>query len=893
MTTYYIRSGGNNANAGTSTGAAWLTFQYGLDHIGHGDTLDVEAGISFANGGTTFNVPFIAGGTNTIADLKTVRSSAYASLPDARVTESDASNMFKLVGSGSNHVLGTSGNSPKWWKFDGMEITNSGTTFNNGAIIIGGAFTPSSGPTAYGDQFEFTRCYLHPQEHGTSNYMRTSQVGMWWNAGEVNVNKCLITGYYGIYGNAARFYPVTVNATTDIITWDSLSVTEWYATSTLIAHSTGTLPGGLSGDPTYYWPVGTRNVTNAVTNGTTTITSATITFTSGDTGKQFMLTDGTNYLTGRLTFVNSTTATMSAAASWSSSGNTFSIFDNATTLKLSTTKYGPPVNITSAGSGTISLVIPEAINSGAFWSNAGGPYYLDDNFLSANYNPVFLGAGENGSPNEGTIASGATDTAFTLSNTTLIEPGVLMSVETHSTSWSTALGFNWLCDADDTTDTFSIQSPYTTHELLDNDVMICTLSTDYTDTRVPLAGSNLLGPPQRYYVINATSTTFQLSTTRGGSAVNIGASGSFYIGMAGHKWAVGEVATVNHGTGAVTLNWLVRFEGYNQTVIQQPPFTHVYSTAYPEVGGVAKWLGYNVSDFNITHCTLDLDLTSADYVYDRTGAHPKAYVEVKDMDTALWEGNVFQGWPSGIAMTLSNQNGTSPWVNIKDVMIRSNFLKNFSILSFNQLSSSPPSYHGENITITNNLCIGPATYGRYGGPAYFLYGIMGGQGTPVTATHNTIINQQDVDGGALISTSGLPQPFIGSGGDVWKDNIMFWNRNGVLGTPFSTYYPNVVEDNNLIVDHPVWTVGTNPWPNFPNSIYCASMADVDFAGGGTGTDVEDWRLLSSSPGYNAASDSGDIGVDIDVLLEALAGGGGGPEPPDEVIVRANLGMTVL
>ncbi len=44
MTTYYVRTTGSNANAGTSVGAPWLTVKFGLATIAGGDTLDIGPG---------------------------------------------------------------------------------------------------------------------------------------------------------------------------------------------------------------------------------------------------------------------------------------------------------------------------------------------------------------------------------------------------------------------------------------------------------------------------------------------------------------------------------------------------------------------------------------------------------------------------------------------------------------------------------------------------------------------------------------------------------------------------------------------------------------------------------------------------------------------------------
>lgn len=69
----------------------------------------------------------------------------------------------------------------------------------------------------------------------------------------------------------------------------------------------------------------TRTVTDAVTNSTTTLTSATASFTSKDVGKQIVLSGGGSLTTTIASVSNSTTVIMTAPATWSSSGNTAQI----------------------------------------------------------------------------------------------------------------------------------------------------------------------------------------------------------------------------------------------------------------------------------------------------------------------------------------------------------------------------------------------------------------------------------------------------------------------------------------------------------------------------------------------------------------------------------------
>lgn len=69
----------------------------------------------------------------------------------------------------------------------------------------------------------------------------------------------------------------------------------------------------------------TRSVTDAVTNGTTTLISATAEFSSLDVGKQVVLSGGGSLTTIIETYISPTQVTLSAPVGWSSSGNSATI----------------------------------------------------------------------------------------------------------------------------------------------------------------------------------------------------------------------------------------------------------------------------------------------------------------------------------------------------------------------------------------------------------------------------------------------------------------------------------------------------------------------------------------------------------------------------------------
>jgi hypothetical protein len=313
------------------------------------------------------------------------------------------------------------------------------------------------------------------------------------------------------------------------------------------------------------------------------------------------------------------------------------------------------------------------------------------------------------------------------------------------------------------------------------------------------------------------------------------------------------VTAVNDKT--VTYTTLVRNEGGEGYVTSSLP---------PKVGGQARWRGYTIRNVSVTRSTIDIDKEMAKFVLAKSGSKPKAYAEIKLLEDSLWEGNIFQGFPTGIAITLRNQNGFSPWSNVKNVTIRSNLFKEFSAGVIVQLFSGDRlSETGSNIQIVNNLFYGPISHslvGTFPSVVYTSFGV----GAPLLLSHNTFINRQDTSGGPMII--GLA-PMSGA---IVKDNIMYFNRYGTQcalpGNAFNACWPNFTEANNVIINNDSecdYITGRNG--NFRKSFCAANERAVKFSDPAN----NDYRLRPDSPYRNAASDGTDIGVNMNALNAAL------------------------
>jgi len=281
----------------------------------------------------------------------------------------------------------------------------------------------------------------------------------------------------------------------------------------------------------------------------------------------------------------------------------------------------------------------------------------------------------------------------------------------------------------------------------------------------------------------------------------------------------------------------------------------------PHAEAVARWNGEIISDAIVRRNTFDIDTANAQYEFDTYNRRmPKGYLEIKHCDTCLFEGNIFQGWPSVIALNSVNQNGDSPWTTIKNFTFKNNWIKNFGT-AFSGALGNPKGYalwhmatEGTNIVVENNLFTQtnnlPDEYG------YTKIAIWG-YGNGVVIKHNTFINSSG--GGPMFASNGPITNF------TFKDNIAFNNMYGMncgLAT-FSACYPKLTIIKNVIVRNA--ESGYSLESAYPNNYIAQGIDSVGFTNFRGG----DYRLASSSRFKGKGSDGSDPGVNFEELKEAL------------------------
>jgi hypothetical protein len=272
----------------------------------------------------------------------------------------------------------------------------------------------------------------------------------------------------------------------------------------------------------------------------------------------------------------------------------------------------------------------------------------------------------------------------------------------------------------------------------------------------------------------------------------------------------------------------------------------------PDTGGIARWKGDLIHDVEIRHNTLNKpDVWNA-------FSNPKAWIEIKLVKNLVIDGNdMYSGVGTNIALTVRNQDGSSPWSTIEDVTVTNNRMRGYK-WGFGLLMSDneQPSMSGGNLLIRNNLFYEPRPAPN---SAVNFLQLVGGH--DIRIEHNTLVQP----GSPIVSDSPTP-------GFVFRDNIVANYQYGMQCTvppnSLSACWPGLVMKGNVIIDTR-WDKGDGPLSNrYPvSNFYVNSLQDVGFVDPANGN----FQLAPNSKLRGRASDGGDPGCDIPALMAALNG----------------------
>lgn len=266
--------------------------------------------------------------------------------------------------------------------------------------------------------------------------------------------------------------------------------------------------------------------------------------------------------------------------------------------------------------------------------------------------------------------------------------------------------------------------------------------------------------------------------------------------------------------------------------------------------GRAQWKGGVLHDVEIRGNTLHKRPEWHPY------SEPKNWIEFKAGRGIVVEGNLMtSGTPTNITITVRNQNGSSPWIEITDLVFRYNKLVNFKNPGFGIQMKDNEKVTGESggLLIEHNLLVGSTA----GNSSFFLTNA----GYRVTFRHNTVFNV-----GSIAAGDGFPTRSL-----VLTDNILHSGEYGMscfIGNGnVKTCWPDLTMTGNVIVDNRVEQKSNGPLQRFfpAGNVFLESDDDIGFVDAKAG----DYRLAPRSRLKRKSDDGGDPGVDIDGLMKAI------------------------
>jgi hypothetical protein len=299
------------------------------------------------------------------------------------------------------------------------------------------------------------------------------------------------------------------------------------------------------------------------------------------------------------------------------------------------------------------------------------------------------------------------------------------------------------------------------------------------------------------------------------------------------------------------------------------------------------------SDIEIRHNYIFKPLKWRDDPAYSTGTRKilvKNLYESKSVQRVLIDGNVFENmWPgaqAGFAINLTprqaHQHSTQPWTVVQDLTITNNVFRNTAngiaisgqdpgewALKFGG-PAPVPTLLGGRILVKNNLLVNTGGYPGTG----IVFQLANGP-FDVTIQHNTVASRHPNTGGTTLKfTYGAAnadytqmERFTLQDNLFLAQNYPLFAGGGTTLAGVSLAAPSYMWTNNVFAGPWPTPVGvkSNLLPQGNGNAYPASEANIGY----TNLAGRDYRLSSTSPYKNAASDGEDIGVHWDEFNEAI------------------------
>jgi hypothetical protein len=350
----------------------------------------------------------------------------------------------------------------------------------------------------------------------------------------------------------------------------------------------------------------------------------------------------------------------------------------------------------------------------------------------------------------------------------------------------------------------------------------------------------------------ATPTGVGASATSGGGSLAPGAY--FYRVVARRPAGQGNVAkslasaevsaTVStSGAGAVTISWsavsgATEYRVYGRTTGTQSVYWTTTGNAFTDTGtaGTAGTPPATATKWSV-----------------------KNLFELKNAQDVVVEGNVFENcWVAdqngfAIVITPRNQDGGAPWAVVQRITFRTNLVRH-SAGGVNILGTDDehPSQLTNHLTISDNVFDDLGTAWGDGSRTFQI----GDGGDAITFDHNTIVSNDTIVLSLYGGPAGNRTPITNF---AYTNNMSEHSTYGILGAEMApgtnsitAYLPAATISRNVLAGG---TASQYPTTNYFPTVSAWRAGFVNFAGG-------DYRLTTSSPYRNVATDGRDLGADI-------------------------------
>jgi hypothetical protein len=417
-------------------------------------------------------------------------------------------------------------------------------------------------------------------------------------------------------------------------------------------------------------------------------------------------------------------------------------------------------------------------------------------------------------------------------------------------------------------------------------------------------------------VVNSTTFTYSQTAANATSSGGVIVPTTCQTGPAVGCFLDTNVSSIVGNTVNFSHGWVSAFAWGTFDVIATVPNLLVQS------GGLAQWDGPQVTNSDVTRNYIQHNTAFDTWIATNNGSVSKACPgEVKFWNGGTMKGNYCGGFPvSSVGFNGNSSRGSAPWVKISDIRVESNVFDRFIGLFFGNHEYEPLAT-GDNMLVTNNLWahgdnnnvttaqsneFGPNNIVNYSnfnfshntiltGLAYTAYPCMVGHTSPNGDCKTTKFFAMNAHSEHPLQIPGYPDV-------IFKDNIAgvgaFGVQCGDAGglVTVGNCWNSLTESHNILVSNadgqcvegstcdwspsqfpfttstgatggqPLWQ-GVNG--TFPSAMFI-KWADV----GLTNPNNSQFTLLSTSPGYHAASDGTDVGADYVAINAAL-----GPDNP--------------